>query len=149
MQPLRTRDPPRSGTAARSRRNAQSHSEVHRRSNADRGEPSQHEEECLMAVVPVTINCVIFPKAKGGSVPQPYPATIVGNAWVTGLSVDNQPPGAQPPPIETPPGQPVFPIWGPPGIELPPGAGYPPVASHLLPEPPNGGAPPDPPDMVK
>jgi hypothetical protein len=104
-----------------------------------------------MGVVPVTINCVIFPKAKGGSVPQPYPATLVGNAWLTGLSVGGGPIQPEtPPPIEPGlPGKPTFPIWGPPGIELPPGEGYPPVAGHPLPEPPNGGQPPDPPTMVK
>ena len=29
-----------------------------------------------------------------------------------------------------------FPIWGPPGITLPPNPGYPPVAGHPLPDPP-------------
>jgi len=48
-----------------------------------------------------------------------------------------------PPPVEgQPPGQPTFPIWGPPGVELPPGSGYPPVAGHPL--PPTGTEPPKP-----
>lgn len=41
-----------------------------------------------MAVVPVTIACTIYPKNK--TVP-PYPATIVGYAWVTGLEVGGGP----------------------------------------------------------
>jgi hypothetical protein len=48
-----------------------------------------------------------------------------------------------PPPVEgQPPGKPTFPIWGPPGIELPPGSGYPPVAGHPLPTPPDQPAKP-------
>jgi hypothetical protein len=93
-----------------------------------------------MAAVPVSMQVIIYPKNKTVA---PYPATIVGYAWITGLGVDVSPPDQQPPSL--PPGKPTFPIWGPPGIELPPVPGYPPVASHPLPEPPPD-LPTNPPD---
>ena len=85
-----------------------------------------------MAAVPVSMQVIIYPKNKTVA---PYPATIVGYAWITGLGVDVSPPDQQPPSL--PPGKPTFPIWGPPGIELPPVPGYPPVAGHPLPTPPD------------
>lgn len=78
-----------------------------------------------MSVVPVTINAVVYPKNKKDA---PFPATIVGYAWITGLKPDQSPPGAQPHPehpIVIIPGDPPT-IWGPgdprpqPPIELPP-----------------------------
>lgn len=41
-----------------------------------------------MAAVPVTIAAMIYPKNKTD---KPYPATVVGFAWVTGLSVGGGP----------------------------------------------------------
>jgi len=92
-----------------------------------------------MGVVPVTINGIAYPKNKKDP---PFPVTIVGSAWITGLSVDNKPPtgpGGQPPlgiwgptdprptpPIALPPNQPPLVIWGPddprptPPIAIPP-----------------------------
>jgi hypothetical protein len=52
-----------------------------------------------------------------------------------------QPPSGGQPPGGGSPGEPTFPIWGPPGVELPPGSGYPPVAGHPLPP---GETPPEP-----
>jgi hypothetical protein len=56
---------------------------------------------------------------------QGQPVTLVGIAGFTNLEVGGGPiiPPGQPPSG----GQPIFPIWGPPGIDLPPGSGYPPV----------------------
>lgn len=61
-----------------------------------------------MSVVPVTINGVAYPKNKKDP---PYPVTIVGYAWISGLHPDQSPPGAQPhpehpivlPPVDPPP----------------------------------------------
>src|SRR5262245_44772072 len=62
--------------------------------------------------------------------------------------LDQPPPGGGGPGGGGGPPHPVFPIWGPPGIELPPGAGYPPVASHPLPPViPPVEPPPTPPDV--
>lgn len=87
-----------------------------------------------MAVVPITINCIVYPKDKSGD---PYPATIVGNAWLSGLEAGQPlPPAGTEPPVEPGfPGHPMFPIWGPPGMQLPGGPGYPPVAGQPLPTP--------------
>jgi hypothetical protein len=54
-----------------------------------------------MSVVPVTINGIAYPKNKKDP---PFPVTIVGQAWISGLkpSTGPVPPGA-PPPLE---------IWG-------------------------------------
>ena len=80
-----------------------------------------------MAAVPVTIQCMIYPRDKSGD---PYPATIVGFASITGLTVGG---GPILPPDEVPPGevQPPLVIWGGP-ID--------PYPDHGLPEPPT---PPD------
>ena len=75
-----------------------------------------------MAEVPVTINGVIFPKARGGN-DQPIPCTLVGSAWITGLGLGGGPVLPDQPPGQG--GQPIHPIWGPPGFN-PPGAGMPP-----------------------
>jgi len=61
-----------------------------------------------MAQVPVSMQVVIYPRDKSV---KPYPATLVGYAWLTGLHPDVSPPGAQPhpehpivlPPVEQPP----------------------------------------------
>jgi len=86
-----------------------------------------------MAEVPVTINGVIYPKAKGG-VDQPVPCVIQGLAVITGLGVGGGP-------SEPPPG-----IWGGPpnwvDNTLPPGrpphiwGGAPPWVDNTLPQPP-------------
>lgn len=57
-----------------------------------------------MAMVPVSMQVVIYPRNKTVA---PYPATIVGYAWLTGLSVGGGPvePPEQLPPID--PGPPV------------------------------------------
>jgi len=104
-----------------------------------------------MGTVPITINGVIYPKNRSGS-DQPIPATFVGEAWISDLGVGGGP--VMPPTSGGSPGLPIHPIWGPPGISLPPGPGYPPVASHPLPPippmpiepPPDGGMKPPPPD---
>jgi hypothetical protein len=79
-----------------------------------------------MAAVPITINCVIYPKAKSGA-PQPYPAVIVGYAWRSDVAVDISPPADQP--------HPAHPIVLPPA---PPIDGSEPHPEHpiVLPEPP-------------
>jgi len=78
-----------------------------------------------MGTVPITINGVVFPKGRSGT-DQPVPCTIVGQAWISDLSVGGGPvyPPDQPP-SGGPPGQPIHPIWGPPGFN-PPGPGMPP-----------------------
>jgi hypothetical protein len=97
-----------------------------------------------MAEVPVTINCIIYPKTKGGTA-QPYPAVIVGQAWVSGLGVGGGPvvppemPGVPPgvpthPIVLPPPGTPTHPIVIP---EPPPE--MPTVPSEPKPPPPGGG----------
>jgi len=61
-----------------------------------------------MAQVPVSMQVTIYPRDKSV---KPYPATIVGYAWITGLKPDASPPGAQPhpehpivlPPVDQPP----------------------------------------------
>jgi len=71
-----------------------------------------------MGVVPVTINGVAYPKNKKDP---PFPVTIVGYAWITGLHPDANPPTDQPYPDHGLPGpqpHPEHPIVIPP--ELPP-----------------------------
>src|SRR5262245_61543306 len=88
-----------------------------------------------MAITPIIMSGVFYPKNKKDP---PLVGTFIGNAGIYGLEVGyplptppDQPPTQ--PPVEGAPPHPVFPIWGPPGIELPDSPGYPPVASHPLP----------------
>ena len=96
-----------------------------------------------MAAVPIQIDGVLWDVAqkKGTKV------TLIGQASIVGLSVGGGP--IMPPDATLPPdpgGHPEHPIWGPPGINLPPGPGFPPVAGHPLPPiespPPNVDIPP-------
>ena len=59
-----------------------------------------------MAAVPVTIQCMVYPRDKSGP---PYPATLVGFASITGLQVGG---GPILPPSEVPPVDPPLIIWG-------------------------------------
>ena len=59
-----------------------------------------------MAHIPVTINGVAFPKNKKDP---PFPVTIVGYAWITGLEVGG---GPIIPPDHVPPVDPPLVIWG-------------------------------------
>ena len=91
-----------------------------------------------MTEVPIQISGVLYDKTARTQ----QSVVLMGKASIMGLSVGGGPIvlPPDPPPVEgQPPGQPTFPIWGPPGVELPPGSGYPPVAGHPLPpgtEPP-------------
>lgn len=58
-----------------------------------------------MAAVPVTIQCLVYPKNKTVA---PFPATIVGLASITGLEVGGGP--IEPPPDIVP--EPPLVIWG-------------------------------------
>lgn len=89
-----------------------------------------------MAAVPVTIHAMVYPRDKSGN---PYPATIVGFAHITGLGVGGGP--IEPPPDITP--TPPLVIWGggnepfpTPPIVLPP---MPPDLPPTKPEPPHEG----------
>jgi hypothetical protein len=101
-----------------------------------------------MAAIPIVIKGTITTKApKGGEVDESgvEQCIICGELGLPGLEIGGGPIyPPQVPPSEGKPPHPVFPIWGPPGIELPPGSGYPPVAGHPLPEPPEGGGEPGP-----
>lgn len=98
-----------------------------------------------MAAIPVTIKGTLTTKStKEGSASGTEQCLICGALHITGLAVGG---GPIIPPEQLPPGKPVFPIWGPPGIGLPPIEGYPPVAGHPLPEPPPPF--PNPPEGVK
>lgn len=104
-----------------------------------------------MAAVPVTLAVVIYPKNKTDP---PYPATIVGYAWVTGLEVGGGPvipPGPPGSPGGEHPAHPIVlpgdPSWGDPHpshpIVLPPETPVPPdipiTPSEPKPPPPEGG----------
>jgi len=76
-----------------------------------------------MSQVPVSMQVVVYPRDKSV---KPYPATIVGYAWITGLAPGGGPmpggPGAPPRPDHTLPGDlphPEHPIVLPP-IDKPP-----------------------------
>jgi|SRR5215472_195771 len=96
--------------------------------------------------VPVMISGVLWDHAdKSGRA-----VTLQGLAVITGLSVGGGPivppgvpPGSGGPPV------PIFPIWGPPGSNFPGGPGYPPVAGHPLPIPPQPINPPANPEVPK
>lgn len=90
-----------------------------------------------MSAKPVMMTGVIYPMDKMHA---PVAVSFVGNAWDPTLSIGGGPiippsggGGGQP-------GVPTFPIWGPPGIDIPGGPGYPPVAG--LPIPPIPPLPP-------
>jgi hypothetical protein len=70
-----------------------------------------------MAQVPVSMQVMIYPRDKSV---KPYPATVVGNAWITGLSVGGGP--VEPPPDIQP--KPPLVIWGGP-IDPYPDIGFP------------------------
>lgn len=82
-----------------------------------------------MAAVPVTIQCLVYPRNKTVA---PFPATIVGLANITGLGVGGGP--IEPPPDITP--EPPLVIWG--GGNEP----FPTPPIHLPPEGPPDVPPP-------
>lgn len=99
-----------------------------------------------MATVPIVFDGVIYPKKKTAD-DKPMPCTFVGNAMIAGLGVGLP----LPPPPHHPggvPPHPEFPIWGPPGTDFPGTPGYPPVAGHPLPEPPEPIDPENPQPIV-
>jgi|SRR6516164_1656948 hypothetical protein len=97
-----------------------------------------------MAAVPITIQGVIYPNAKGRAAgDQPFKATIVGYAWNPSLSIGGGPIEGQPP-AGGPPGEPTHPIVPPGGYPHPehPIANPPPVDPPVPPEiPPGDGDP--------
>jgi hypothetical protein len=98
-----------------------------------------------MSTVPVTIKGMLKDIDSGNE----EEVTLIGELWITGLTVDGGPiiPPDQPPDQPPKPGVPTFPIWGPPGMEVPDVPGYPPVAGHPLPKPPEQ-QPPQPPAFI-
>lgn len=101
-----------------------------------------------MAALPVEIRGTLYDLMTKSS-RQVY---IVGDAFRSDVGVGG---GPIMPPDQGggSPGSPAFPIWGPPGTDFPDKPGYPPVAGHPLPQPPEGppegGQPPDPPTADK
>src|SRR6516225_4816160 len=97
----------------------------------------------MMAARPVMMVGVLYPLNK---MDPPVPCYFYGNAWDPSLSIGGGPiiPPEQPP-VGGPPGQPIHPIWGPPGF-VPPGPGMPPGiwGGPIIPpdQPPVGGGPP-------
>jgi hypothetical protein len=67
-----------------------------------------------MAQVPVSMQVVVYPRDKSV---KPYPATIVGYAWITGLAPDHGLPGDQPHPDHGLPGDQPHPDHGLPGAQ--------------------------------
>lgn len=95
-----------------------------------------------MAQVPVMINGVLWDLyGRTGR-----PVVLMGEASIVGLEVGGGP--IYPPPVSGPPGQPVHPIWGPPGFN-PPGPGMPPGiwGGPVLPPPPDKPPEPEPPPV--
>jgi hypothetical protein len=98
-----------------------------------------------MAAANIVISGMMYHAKSGESTP----ITIVGIAGLSGLEVGGGP--IYPPSAGGPPGQPTFPIWGPPGFN-PPGPGYPPGISGgpiippptVPPENPSAPKPPPP-----
>jgi len=93
-----------------------------------------------MAAVEVTISGMLYDRLNRTT----QNVVLIGEASLTGLGVGGGPmppgPGGGPP-VGGPPGQPIHPIWGPPGFN-PPGPGMPPGiwGGPILPpptEPPN------------
>ena len=99
-----------------------------------------------MAEVPIQISGVLYDKIARTQ----QSVVLMGNASIIGLSVGGGPiipPDTTPPPGS--PGVPTHPIWGPPGMELPPGPGFPPTVGGGPIYPPNvppGVQPPTPPN---
>jgi hypothetical protein len=94
-----------------------------------------------MAAIPITITDAKVDETN---------ATITGNLSLTGLSVGGgpvYPPETGPTPPGGPP-HPVFPIWGPPGMELPDVPGYPPTVGGGPIMPPTAPIPPKPPVWI-
>lgn len=89
-----------------------------------------------MSQVPVSMQVIVYPKNK---TVEPFPATIVGYAWITGLEVGGGPmpggPGAQPPSGA----QPEHPIVLPPVEEPPPTDPFPTVSLDVKQPPAEGG----------
>src|SRR5215471_21529562 len=102
-----------------------------------------------MASIPVTIKGTLTTKSTKGDVSESgqQDCLLVGRLHITGLAVGGGPIIPDDKPL--PPGKPVFPIWGPPGIDLPDTPGFPPVATHPLPEPPPPFPEPPPGDIAK
>jgi hypothetical protein len=94
-----------------------------------------------MTAIPIQVDGVLWDVAqkKGTKV------TLIGQASIFGLSVGGGPivPPDAMPPDSGPPGQPIHPIWGPPGFN-PPGPGMPPGigGGPIYPPPGGGGGPP-------
>ena len=84
-----------------------------------------------MAQVPVSMQVVVYPRNKTVA---PYPATLVGYAWITGLEV-----GGGPMPGGPPPGEPAHPIELPPVTEPPPVQDDGKIAVIIKPAPEGGG----------
>jgi hypothetical protein len=91
-----------------------------------------------MAAVEVTITGMLYDRLARTT----QNVVLIGEASLTGVGVGGGPilPPQQPPGGSS--GHPEHPIWGPPGISLPPGPGFPPVAGHPLPIPPGVEVPP-------
>ena len=101
-----------------------------------------------MGTVPVTINGVMYPKGRSGN-DAPVPCTIVGQAWISDLSVGGGPmppqgpvdPGYSPPWAQAP----VDPGYSPPWAQVPARPAHPIVLPPDLPPevtPPEPGSPP-------
>src|SRR5215471_6994836 len=95
-----------------------------------------------MSAIPITIRGTLTTKAPKGGDPSEsgqQQCLLVGLLHITGLTVGG---GPIVPPDEIPPGEPVFPIWGPPGIDfpdLPAPFPDPPADGGVKPPPPDGG----------
>lgn len=92
-----------------------------------------------MASVPVTLDGVVYDLLNRTT----QRVVFIGQASLTGLGVGGGPVIPDAPPPGGPPGQPIHPIWGPPGFS-PPGAGMPPGiwgGPVLPPEGGGGGSP--------
>jgi hypothetical protein len=106
--------------------------------------------------VPIVLSGVLYPKGKKGehrsartADDRPIPCTFVGQAMI-GAELPEPPiePPVEPGPGPGEPPHPAFPIWGPPGINFPGTPGYPPVAGHPLPIPPEPVDPENPEPVV-
>ena len=93
-----------------------------------------------MAAVPVTIQCMVYPRDKSG---RPYPATLVGFASITGLTVGGGPVVPEAPPDIKP--EPPLVIWGGPIDPYPDIGGPGPQPPWPIDPPPDEIPPPTPP----